>query len=248
MKITSIKFLKNSYELTIEPLNEQYRVTAELMVELRLINNREITPEEYSSIRVAGMIHELLTKILNKINFRMRSTQEVKQMLQDNKADDYSTEYIINHLIKNKYLNDELFKKLYISDAINLTDKGPKLLVQELSNHNIKCDINDIFNQEDFEQKRINNIIDKKLKIAKGSKYSVKQRIIKYLLQRGYSYEKIRMQIDKADYSELKSLRDDYTKISYKVLDEKKLMQKLQAKGYKYENIRFIMEEKNENS
>jgi SOS response regulatory protein OraA/RecX len=248
MKITSIKFKKNSYELTIEPVGEKYKITEELLLELKIINNREISLQEYETIREAGIKFELLNKVLNKINFRIRSTQEIKNILREYQADKQTIEYIIDYLTRNHYLNDDLFKQLFISDTINLTDKGPKFITTQLDLNKIEYSSKDLIKINEVQNERVQKIIAKKMKTANGSAYMVKQKLAAHSVQRGYSYTIVKAELENINYSEFESLASEIKKLKSKKYDNSKIIQKLQAKGYQYGNIKLAMEDEDENS
>ncbi len=142
------------------------------------------------------MSDELFKKLVHYCAYQERSHKEVKTKLLELGARGLELENIIVELINQNYLNEERFAKAFAGGKFRTKKWGKIKIIQELKKHYlseyvIKNAMKEI-SEDDYEN-AILFLIEKKLETLKSikNKISKKQKVINYLLQKGYSYQDI---------------------------------------------------------
>ena len=139
---------------------------------------------------------------------------------------------------------------------MNLTNKGPQKIKMELIKYGVNKDIIEseiaLIDQRKVEEK-LNKLIDKELKIKKGSQNAIKIKIINHFVNLGYSKDLVTsILMSKEITSDKSKLKKDYAKLynKYKVkYNGQELLyfisQKLYSKGYTASDIKEVLKEEN---
>ena len=178
----------------------------------------------------------------------MRTTLEIRKYL-----DDYprlTIDMVIERLLKEGYLNDDYYLKMFISSQIAITSYGPNKIVRKLmelgfDKESILNELNN-FNKDVFLEK-LDKIIEKKIRTNyKYSSNKLREKLIVDMYNCGYDKKDI---IDCLNNKEIKVssniIEKEYKKV-YKMLVkkyegyelERRIMAKLLAKGFSYEEIK----------
>ena len=150
-------------------------------------------------------------------------------------------------------INDRNFAKAYTNDKINLSLDGPEKIVKNLKHMHIQDDyINEAISNIDEEivKSHIDKIITKKAKAnTKDTITMLKQKILNYLVNQGYSKEQAMLNLESYSFPK-KDLTDEMEKIYQKQIKKKdknfkqKLKAKLYSKGFTIEEINRFIESK----
>ena len=138
---------------------------------------------------------EIKQKIANYCVYQDRSHQEVEQKLKEFLLIPEAKEEIILYLIKENYLNEERFAKSFTRGKFYIKKWGKNKIKQQLrikgiSDKLIVKSFSEI-DERDY-QDTIRDFIEKLLPTYKGLKdYQRKQKLIKFLMSKGYEYEEI---------------------------------------------------------
>ena len=138
---------------------------------------------------------EIKQKIANYCVYQDRSHQEVEQKLKEFLLSPEAKEEIILYLIKENYLNEERFAKSFTRGKFYIKKWGKNKIKQQLrikgiSDKLIVKSFSEI-DERDY-QDTIRDFIEKLLPTYKGLKdYQRKQKLIKFLMSKGYEYEEI---------------------------------------------------------
>ena len=108
-------------------------------------------------------------------------------------------DHIVVHLIQHNFLNEERFAKTFVQGKFNIKKWGKHRLASELKKKDIaKANINQAINEinDEIYDKTFNELAEKQLGyIKETNKYKKKQKLINYLLYRGWEshlvYEKV---------------------------------------------------------
>ena len=181
---------KNNYNIYLDN-GEVVTLNENVITENELLLKKEIDKELYSKLITDNKIYELYEISIKYINVRLRSIKEIKDYLLKKEKDINIVNKVCDKLIKNKYLDDEIFTGAYIKDKLNFTTMGDYKLRKELErlgidNNIIEENISNIDNN--LLERRIKKIIDKDIRTNK--KYSginLKNKIYNHLLSQGYS-------------------------------------------------------------
>ncbi len=181
---------KNNYNVYLDN-GEIITLNENVITENELLLKKEIDKELYDKLNIDNKIYELYEISIKYINVRLRSIKEIKAYLQKKEKDIDIVNRVCDKLIKNKFLNDEIFTKAFIKDKLNFTTMGDYKIRKELE----RLGIDNIIIEENISnidnnllEERIRKIIDKDIRINK--KYSgvnLKNKIYNHLLSQGYS-------------------------------------------------------------
>ena len=248
MKIIKYEKKKNNqYKIYLD--DDYITIYDDVILNNNLLLKKSITPKELEKIIEENSFYDAYFKSLKYINRKLRSKKEIIKYL----SKDYDKEIVdktINRLIKEKYINDEIYTTSYIHDAINLTNKGYYKIQRELLEQGIDENIiNNMLNEisNDIWYDKLNNIIDKKIKINKTNSINKLKIKLNYdLFNLGYSKEMINECLTNIEcYNEdeiLKKAFDKlYIKLSKKYQDkelELQIINKLLNQGFNYDDIK----------
>ncbi len=243
MEIKSYKKVKsNLYEITFKD-NTKIKLYDDIILKHNLLLTKVITKEELDKIIQDNSYLESYYEALKYLNTKLRTEKEIK-----NKLKGYSKEavnYTIERLKSEKYLNDEVYIKAYINDAINLKLMGPNKILYELKKLGFKDE--DILNylntfSTDVWSEKINNYIKKKINSNHNlSNYMLQQKIIKDLSNKGFYKEDILNVLEEYSFpsenmiyeKEYEKLKNKYQK-KYSGMDlENKIKATLYQKGFR---------------
>lgn len=189
-KITVQKKSSNRYNIYIDH-TFAFGVDEDVFVKYQLHKGKILSDETIEKIKNADDFHRSYSLALNYLSYRMRSEKEVRQYLRKKEVLDETIEEIIAKLHKEKLLNDLEFAKMFVSDRIKYSHKGPRFIQKELLEKGVLEDkIERALEQYDeaTQLKKLNKWLDKQLK--KKSKYSYRKRIEQLkvkLLQLGFT-------------------------------------------------------------
>ena len=187
------KFVKdrgNKYIVYID--GEKYKLYDDVIVKYSLGYIKTIDEELFKEIIEYNDEMKAYYLSIKTITNKMKCEKEIRDYL---KKYDISESVIDKTILKLKeqgYLNKDIYLKAYINDAINLSNKGPLKIKNDLIKLGFNDDINDYFKgfNDDFWKTRINNIIEHKLKQNKTkSSYVIKNKIVLELQNLGYNKE-----------------------------------------------------------
>jgi regulatory protein len=127
---------------------------------------------------------------LKYIGLRMRSVKEIKRYLSKKGLSELTTDRVIQYCKDNKYLDDTEFARTFTRDKINLNKIGRFKIYSMLKEKGISNQtIEEVFEKliDDDEQIKIaTELGEKKLKTI-GQKEKTREKIYRYLHQKGFS-------------------------------------------------------------
>lgn len=226
--------------------------------EFRLYEGKELSEEELSSLLSSekeGEFYDYALRLLGKENYTVSS---LRNKLLGKGADEKQTSSIIARLENEDLLNDERYARIYVEDIAFLRLIGKNKVLAELKYKGIKGDIllSLAFPEEKELEKAVSaaSILNKKYaKAANGAK---KDKAIRSLIARGFSYEIAYKAIEDTltpndEETEKNGLLRDfelaYARYSRKYEGKKNyeaILKYLLRKGYGYEDIIALINEK----
>jgi len=134
------------------------------------------------------------TKILEYFcAYQERCHKEVENKLTELRMIPEAKEQIILHLLENNFLNEERFAKAFVRGKFNFKKWGKikiknELKFRNISSYNIKVSLKEI--DDDLYQETIQEVAQKKVNLIRDpNSFKKKQKLIKYLLSKGYESE-----------------------------------------------------------
>ncbi|MDR6923450.1 MULTISPECIES: regulatory protein RecX [Chryseobacterium] len=138
---------------------------------------------------------EIRQKVVNYCVYQDRCHAEVEQKMKEFLLIDEAREEIMLYLLKENFLNEERFTRSYIRGKFYIKHWGRNKIRMNLKQKQISERlINSCFDEidEDDYEKMIRKIYENYSSKQKGLKeYQKKVKTIKYLMSRGFEYEKI---------------------------------------------------------
>lgn len=193
MIIKSIKEKnKNNSILVID--DKEYILSTDIVVEYFLFKGKEINIDTLNEIVSLNDEYLMFNKMKNYLLRYQANEKKIRMKLIDNNISFNSIENIIERLKKIGLLNDDKFIDSFISSLIR-KGNGENLIRQKLfdkgfENNLISLKLKDIRCDEYYEA--LNKMYNKALKNYKEDEgYQKVQKIKKYLLSRGYTYQDI---------------------------------------------------------
>jgi len=243
MKIERYTKLKNGqYKLNLDN-NTNILLHEDLILKHELLIYKEINEEDIDKLLEENTSYIAYDLALSYLKVKMRSKKEMKDYLSKKQVNNELINIAIKKLEEQGYLNDSIYAKYFISDKINLSNDGPYKIKESLSKLGISEDI--ILESmksfdRDLETYRIKKLIEKQIKINHNkSEYLLKQKMINYLVNLGYTKELIVSLINdiSVDDEDIKKKEYDklYNKLSKKYSGkelEYKMKQKMYQKGF----------------
>ena len=245
MKITKYKKSTNGrYIVSLED-DSKLSLYEETILEFNLLLTKNI--DDIEEITNFNMQYEAYYLALKSINSRFKSEDEVRKMLKNKEYNSEIIEFVVDKLVKQGYLNDRVFAKLYINNQIVTTSRGPLRIKKDLLDKGVSNSIIDeelVEFNEDIQLEKIDKFINKSIK-SNHSRGGVilKSKIFNDLKTLGYDSSVINKIINDYDYSDNKDLyKKEYDKL-YRKLSKKyegkeleyKINERLYQKGLYYE-------------
>ena len=246
MKIDKIKKTGKKYKITLDN-GKEIATYEEVILDNGLLFHRFINEKLYKKIIEDTKYFKGYNKVLDMISRRLRSEYEVLEYLKKCEIEKDDIKSIIDNLKKIGLIDDIAYAKAYTNDRINLSLDGPhkikKHLVQNKIDEGIIEEVIENIDRETLHQ-HIDKIIDKKVKSnTKYSSHILKQKIVIYLVNLGYSKDMIIKRLERKEIKNpnLKKEMDKVLNKLKKKYDGDKLIfnlkGKLYSKGYTREEI-----------
>lgn len=156
----------------------------------------EITDEVYDSILTVLLPKRATKRAMNLLQKRDYTEAKLREKLAEGLYPEEAVDAAIDYVKSYHYLDDERFARDYIT--YHMSTKSKNRIVQDLNNKGIKKDIlipiiEELYEEEDSdpEASQIEALLQKK-HYSKDLEYKEQQKIIAFLLRRGYSLDKVK--------------------------------------------------------
>ena len=247
MKIKKYKKDKsNKYKVLID--DEEITLYDDIIIKYNLLMKSEIDVSTYNEMIKENSLLLGYYEAIKYITKKMRSKKEIEEYLIKKGLNSKEIKETIKKLEDNKFINEDIYLKAYISDQINLTNNGvnkikKNLLKLGLDNNKVDDYLSKI--DECIFLDKIDKYIEKKIKFNKNtSSYMLKNKIIIDLVNLGFNKEDIISELNKFEIDDKEAYNHEYEKIK-KSLEKKysgdelkfKIREKLYRKGFRYNEI-----------
>jgi regulatory protein len=160
------------------------------VVKYHLYENKEITPEEISSIKEFEEITDAKEKALNFISYRERSKKEIEIYLLNKGVSLDIANKVLNNLKKANLIDDHKFAVAWIKDRNKINPKGNFALKMELREKGIEEGEIEKLLEDIDEKENARKALEKAVR-KYGKKKDSKNKISQYLKRRGFRTETI---------------------------------------------------------
>lgn len=250
MKIEHIKKIgKNKYEIELE--NEKIRTYDTVMLKYQIALKKELSEQMIEEIKEETKTAEIYDKTITFLNKKLRSEKEVREFLKKQGIEE--TEYFIEKLRGQGFLNEDTYMEAYIHDRFSFSAEGPNkikedLLKQDFSLERVENGLAKISETEIRE--KLSKLINKKMNLNhRYSEKYCKQKVLDSMQQFGYAKEMIENILEKYNIDHSEILEQEARKLYEKYKTKKSgkelmftLKQKLYQKQYPITDINSILE------
>ena len=139
--------------------------------------------------------------------------QEMRDKMRRWELDESVQNRIIDRLVKERYVDDERYARAFVKDKIRYNKWGRRKVQQGLWQKHIDADIQQRVLDE-IDEKEYLNILrpllkQKRKSIRAGSDYELNQKLARFALSRGFTFDIIRQCLDVDDESEYSEYSED---------------------------------------
>ena len=248
LKYTKLK--DNRYEVLIDGI--KVKLYDDVIVKYELLRMKEIDDELFAEITKYYDKLDAYYKSLKYITKKLRTEKEIEEYLKK----DYTKKTIdetIDRLKENGYLNKKLYLKCYLDDQVNLGSIGPNKIKDNLiklgfKEEEIKDKIDSI--SDDVWLNKIRKNVKKMINNNRTlSSNKLKEKILYNLSLMGFYKWMIEEVINESEFKNTDNiLKKEYEKARIKLSKkyegyelENKILAKLVAKGFYYEDVKRIL-------
>lgn len=191
-----------------------FGVDEEVLIKFELRKGLHVTPELQKEIEQEDSYFKAYQKTLNYLSYSLRSEKQIRDYLKKNELEHF-TDRMITQLKSLHFIDDLNYAQSYVRTMANINKKGPHNIQQELFRRGITEDkIMTALDEYPYELQLANAIelADKQWqKMKKHSEFESVQKVKKFLVNKGYSFE-----IAEEAISEINTQKDE--EIEYKAL------------------------------
>ena len=246
MKIVRFKKLKEGMVEFVLENKEEFIAHEDLILKYNLLRSKEIDAKQLEKIQQENEIYRLYTVALSYIKTKMRSKKEITTYLRQKQADSKKIAQVLEILNRQGYLNENIYAEAFVHDRMVLTMDGPNKIEADLRKNEIDNQVIEqalsVFDEE-VEQEKIQNYIQKQLRMNKRkSSIALKQKLKSDLERLGYHAYLYQSEISKISVDDEALYQVEYQKL-YQKLSKKyqgkelewRIKQKLYQKGFRQE-------------
>ena len=246
MKIVRFKKLKEGMVEFVLENKEEFIAHEDLILKYNLLRSKEIDAKQLEKIQQENEIYRLYTVALSYMKTKMRSKKEITTYLRQKQADSKKIAQVLKILNRQGYLNENIYAEAFVHDRMVLTMDGPNKIEADLRKNEIDNQVIEqalsVFDEE-VEQEKIQNYIQKQLRMNKRkSSIALKQKLKSDLERLGYHAYLYQSEISKISVDDEALYQVEYQKL-YQKLSKKyqgkelewRIKQKLYQKGFRQE-------------
>ena len=227
----------------------------DVLINTGILYKKEIDIDELDKIEKQNNYYSAYNKTISYIMKHQRSKKEIENYITKFELTKEENNNILKKLQEIGLINDLNYVKAFISDSINLSNKGPYKIKQELIDNGIDENIIDeeLSNiDESIIYDKLIKLIEKKIRTNHNhSEYQLKQKIIIDIVNLGYDREITMNLLDNFKIDDTNLLSKEYDKLYSKLSKKytgielnKKIKQKLYSKGYDINSINELINKK----
>jgi regulatory protein len=205
------KLLRNKFNNKISVyIDDKYyaSISEKTLIALNIYQNKSISQEQSIEIVQEMLADNLIDKAYKFLTIRNRSEKEleiyIRKKIIENKNIDKSIEFsiivtrIINYFRERNLVNDAIFAKSWFEYRVRQKKHSTSKILLELKNKGIEqtllSELLKNNSYEDQQQSNLANLVEKRKQFYSKKHLDstiIKQKVINYLLQKGYNWSDI---------------------------------------------------------
>ena len=196
MIIKNIEFNDKKDKFVIETdTKESFLLSYNDFERYKIHNEMTIDDELYTHLLNISKFTEAFEISLNFLSYKLRTEKEIIAKLKSKKFSIEIIDDVITKLKNLDLLDDYNYAKIFINDKINLTNYSKRRIINDLYQKGIDKRIYEDYLEDVFgynmELDKATQIVETKINIwkEKHEGYDLKNKIVTFLLQKGFSYD-----------------------------------------------------------
>ena len=196
MIINNIEFNDKKDKFVIDTdTKESFLLSYNDFEKYKIHNEMIIDDELYTHLLNISKFTEAFEISLNFLSYKLRTEKEITTKLKSKKFSIEIIDEVITKLKNLDLLDDYNYAKIFINDKINLTNYSKRRIINDLYQKGIDKRIYEDYLENVFgynmELDKATQIVETKINIwkEKHEGYDLKNKIVTFLLQKGFSYD-----------------------------------------------------------
>ena len=167
-----------------------FSLTLDQLIEEKLKNGLELNGSEVTSLKKKSADGKLRNRVIEWLSIRPRSEKELRLYLLKKTVESDHAEKLIEDMGNKKYFSDETFGRWY-AGVMARSLKSSKEMSYSLSQKGLKSHlITELLSEyRDSEVERLKSIIEKKRHV---SRFKDNDKLMAYLVRKGYSFSEVK--------------------------------------------------------
>jgi len=201
VKISKIEIQKKNSDRCSIFINGKFKfgLPKDLVIKYGLYEGDEITEQEINKILQSSEKLKIMSRACKILHYRQRSVQELRSRLLSIGYDVLLVDDVIDVLVTDNTLDDERFARAFVNDYTSLKPKGNRFIINELTKKGIDKEtivrLLDMRNEEQL----IRAYIEKQARNLDVHDRKDRQKLLRRLLNRGFTSSLVYDIIDKRD-------------------------------------------------
>ena len=200
MKINEICYDQRSNNFIFTIRGKSYRISYNKYIEWNLHIGDLLTLDQMETIRQEDAVNCCQTDALRYASYKKRSESEIRRKLSEGGYDADLIDIAVKSLIKLGYIDDRSYTEAFISDQVRLNLRSriqiyAKLKEKGIDEETIRSGLARLTDEK--EANTLDRIIEKKCRIRPPRDERERDRLIRSLQRRGFSYALIRQAVSK---------------------------------------------------
>lgn len=249
---------RNQYQIWLAS-GRHFLVSEDVMVRYRLLKDMEIDEPLIVEVKKQSQLDHGYQQALNYLSYQLRSQKEIEDYLVGREIERPSIAEIVTRLENLHLIDDLVYGQSYVRTQMRTSDKGPRVIRQQLKKRGVKDDVIEkaMLEYTDEEQERVALEVATKAarKYQRSSHFQKIQKIRQYLMSKGFdgdlislTLEKLALEKDEEEEESLVEIEGDKLWRKNQRFDAKKRKQKvtqsLFQKGFSFDLINAYLAEK----
>ncbi|MFZ5966880.1 MAG: recombination regulator RecX [Bacillota bacterium] len=201
--ITKIEQQKENHERVNIYIDEAFALAADMMLiyKLGLKKGQLIEKEKLEYLIEEEMVSRAKNTALHLLSYTGRTEKEMRDRLQKKDFEETVIDRVISFLMEHRFIDDEALAKRLTKNKADVKKYGQNRIKQDLYNKGFHKDVIessiDEINEEDEFHRAMELAQKKKDSLKDTDKRKVYEKIGRFLVYRGYTYETVQKVLDR---------------------------------------------------
>lgn len=193
MIVENIEYSSNYNLIKLIISGESFFISYDLFSDLNIRKNSELEFDTYKIILYDDEFNKCKIFALKQISYSQKTSFDIRKKLKDKQFSKDSIDKTIEYLEKFNLINDEIYVRSFVNDKSNISSWSKNKIFYKLKLKGIDdCIINKYLDLIDYEDEYKKALELAKRKVHNDFSFENKQKIYRFLANRGFSYDIIK--------------------------------------------------------